>query len=634
MERSRSSNRGGWQNGRRGRSDWTSRKHGQKMVFRRVGVSIFVDNVSRRIRTATLIEAFSEYGSVVDAYIAYDNPKRRFKPAVFAFIRFRSVFEADRAILKGNGRMLDGFRVRVAMAAERVKEPAGIKARDIPRRREAFRDSRSFKEALLGDITNPPGKLKHPMPLRESTSQRDKSILVNSMHGARVDSKEECLRVEWVDSIKTTDSKKCIQIPRDDMKWLKACLVGRIKSMYNAEVVQDALRSDGFNATVCTWNGLLSVIRADSEATKNKIWEVREELLRIWFDELEFLQGFEGKMRVKVLVELKNVPLHLWNPWFFRQLGERWGKVLKVEEETAGLLNFDRAKMILEVQNGASIPERINVLYNGCLHCIKVKVKDFEEERIFIDGGSPADDRFEGRSDASWYEEGVNDDRFNAVDPTAENAAHAEPLLLAIKNVPNITAPAREDIQTDGIDQIIPSESSGVGLFDVQVDSADILSFQQIHSGPKVYLDRPVNPSPTVSDASKLIEIEVGFADGNRSGVSKNQGNSKSLGEGALPRLTSESMVEHMGMANSKLSGTDMSRNVNDMPEGGSQLMLGLSQSPPTPMFPVPVREGLSTENLEALETLRMGKSLGVSFAAPTEVAMAKLMEFEAADKA
>ncbi|GMI85109.1 hypothetical protein HRI_002180200 [Hibiscus trionum] len=454
------------------------------------------------------------------------------------------------------------------------------------------------------------------------------------MHGARAVREEECFRVEWVDRIMTTESMECIQILRGDMKWLKACLVGRIKPMYNVEVVQDALRSDGLNATVCNWNGLLSVIRADSEATKSKIWEVREELLSIWFDELEFLQGFEDKMRVKVLVELKNVSLHLWNTWFFWHLGERWGKVLKVEEETAGLINFDRAMLILEVQYGVSIPEKINVLCNGRLQCINVKVKDYEEERIFIDGGCPVDDGFEGSVDASWFEEEDNNDQFNAVDPTAENAAHAESPQRDIINVPNMLAPARVVIQTDGSVQTIPSESSGVGLFEVQVDSADILFTQQIPSGPNVDIDRPINYSPTVSNASKLIEIEVGLADGNRRGVSKNQGILTSLGEGALSSPIPESRVEHMDMAKAKFRGSDFSRNSTELPEEGSQSLLGLSQSFATPLIPVPVCVGLSSEMRETQETLRMGKSLGVFFAVPTEVALAKLKELEAAEKA
>ncbi|GMJ09343.1 hypothetical protein like AT2G27330 [Hibiscus trionum] len=73
-----------------------------KNVHRRLGFTIFMDNVSRRIHPKTLREAFQEYGSVVDVYIAYGNAKRRNKPTVFAFVRFSNKFEAETTILKGN----------------------------------------------------------------------------------------------------------------------------------------------------------------------------------------------------------------------------------------------------------------------------------------------------------------------------------------------------------------------------------------------------------------------------------------------------------------------------------------------------------------------------------------------------
>ncbi|KAK9046693.1 hypothetical protein V6N11_052574 [Hibiscus sabdariffa] len=76
---------------------------------KRDGVSIFVNNVSKRIHPAALKESFQSYGKVVDVFIAYNHIKRRCSPTTFAFVRFNRFEDARVAIAKANGRRMDGF---------------------------------------------------------------------------------------------------------------------------------------------------------------------------------------------------------------------------------------------------------------------------------------------------------------------------------------------------------------------------------------------------------------------------------------------------------------------------------------------------------------------------------------------
>ncbi|KAK8697489.1 hypothetical protein V6N13_113634 [Hibiscus sabdariffa] len=119
--------------------------------------------------------------------------------------------------------------------------------------------------------------------------------------------------------------------------------------MYNPDVVQTSLRVDGFEVVVCPWHGLLVVIRVSSLLERQRLWETRRELLNLWFDELEILDGFE---------------------------------------------------------------DRLDVLVNGSLHHIKVVTFKFEEKRVFIDGTVPGSLYHSGADDNPSMNDPCNNDDF------------------------------------------------------------------------------------------------------------------------------------------------------------------------------------------------------------------------------
>ncbi|GMI63606.1 hypothetical protein HRI_000029900 [Hibiscus trionum] len=127
-------------------------KRGKVRVYRRLRFSLFIDNVSKRIHPSTLREAFWAYGTVVDVFVAYYNPKRRGKPTTFAFIRFSSLGEAMSAIAKSNGRLMDDFRIKISTAKQKNLNLGVGEGKMAPfvNRFWKLKDSRSFKEALLG----------------------------------------------------------------------------------------------------------------------------------------------------------------------------------------------------------------------------------------------------------------------------------------------------------------------------------------------------------------------------------------------------------------------------------------------------------------------------------------------------
>ncbi|GMJ02655.1 hypothetical protein HRI_003934700 [Hibiscus trionum] len=226
-----------------GRSERSERTADCTMVRRRLGVSIFVDNVSRRIHLKTLKEAFQEYGTVVDVYMAYGNQKRRNKPIVFAFVRFSNKEEAKSAIQKGNGRIMDGFKVRIFMAVQKLSEKTRVRNHvyETPRWAAAFRDTRLFKEVVMG-VPEPNKPSRKNIAVERGDGAKHKE---EEADNSRVESTDKVVRVVMVETNhearKLEEVQSCIPIQKEEIVWLKNCMVGKIKPMYNIEIVQEAL---------------------------------------------------------------------------------------------------------------------------------------------------------------------------------------------------------------------------------------------------------------------------------------------------------------------------------------------------------------------------------------------------------
>ncbi|XP_039030638.1 serine/arginine-rich splicing factor SC35-like [Hibiscus syriacus] len=56
---------------------------------------------------------FQAYGVVTDVFIAYKSRRRLTEGSTFAFVRFSSKHEAITAVRRADGRILDGFKIRV-----------------------------------------------------------------------------------------------------------------------------------------------------------------------------------------------------------------------------------------------------------------------------------------------------------------------------------------------------------------------------------------------------------------------------------------------------------------------------------------------------------------------------------------
>ncbi|GMJ12962.1 hypothetical protein HRI_004965400 [Hibiscus trionum] len=358
-------------------------------------VNVYVENVNKKIHPNTLKAAFMAYGNVKDVYIALKNHKREGKHTTFAFVRFNSPWEAQNAIRRGNGRIMEGFRIRVyedrSAANKSSKRPnERVKNQTKPAHvHKGYKDQRTFKEALLGVGRRESNRT--PDTAKDRTSKErcsDRLVHVIIEEG-------QCIRpVEPKESL--------IRVQAEKMEWRKTSLVGNIKNMYNPEMVQEALNSDGMNVKICPWYGLLVVLQFSSEDDMREVWSNRNEMLRLWFDDLERLEGYDGKRKIKTWVVIQDVPLQIWSEDFFKGIARQWGELCEIDKDTKLMNRFDEAKMLVAVKKISAIPDRVKVLVNSVIHEMKISIKEFEEDRRFLDARSP----FDGEEDWQTFASG------------------------------------------------------------------------------------------------------------------------------------------------------------------------------------------------------------------------------------
>ncbi|KAK8698523.1 hypothetical protein V6N13_114635 [Hibiscus sabdariffa] len=172
--------------------------------------------------------------------------------------------------------------------------------------------------------------------------------------------------------------------PQTETKWLKLCLVGQLKSMYNVDLVRQALRSEEYSCQLCEWSGFYVLIHFDSGKGLEDFWKAKDSLLKSWFADLDQLHTFEQKKKQKVWITISSVPFSVWFDSFFKNLASLWGEVLKIDEETVAKTRFDVAHVLVGVSLTSDIPSSISIFVNGKISHIRVVVSEYEDERAWI----------------------------------------------------------------------------------------------------------------------------------------------------------------------------------------------------------------------------------------------------------
>ncbi|KAK8526154.1 hypothetical protein V6N13_017212 [Hibiscus sabdariffa] len=160
--------------------------------------------------------------------------------------------------------------------------------------------------------------------------------------------------------------------------------------MYDATFVQQSLLSEGFRVKVSVWSGYYVLVHFEEEEQLSICWDLKESMLKSWFDDIDSMESFSKNKKLKVWVIFENFPLVAWNENIFTAIVKRWGCFLKVDDETLRRIRFDQARILIGVSQISDIPSAVNIWVNNTSYHIRISTVPYEDQHCWIDGGSPS----------------------------------------------------------------------------------------------------------------------------------------------------------------------------------------------------------------------------------------------------
>ncbi|KAK8661613.1 hypothetical protein V6N13_091211 [Hibiscus sabdariffa] len=85
-----------------------------------------------------------------------------------------------------------------------------------------------------------------------------------------------------------------------------------------------------------------------------------------------------------IVGQIKGLPLEAWNVSTITSIASLWGKVIKVDDDTVTRNRLDCARILLGVNCSSVIPQSFKVVCNGVKHWIRTSIKDFEDNKFWI----------------------------------------------------------------------------------------------------------------------------------------------------------------------------------------------------------------------------------------------------------
>ncbi|KAK8673032.1 hypothetical protein V6N13_111388 [Hibiscus sabdariffa] len=256
--------------------------------------------------------------------------------------RFSNVWEAMNAVELANNRKMDGFTIKVFLDKNMHLENKGPNVgsrrnmKQEPRKIHltGYRDERSFKEALLSNL-----EPKMPSVVKEGNPEH-KGLTKDA------NSNEGCYQTPI--PIVNKDADKA---------WLKNSLVGHIVAMYDADFIQQILRSEGFKVSVSCWYGFYVILRFEEKEQVEIFWELKDSFLKTWFCDIDTIESFMKSKKLRVWVCIEGMPIEAWNDSTFVSIANLWGNVIRLDTDTTEKRRLDVARVLIDGENVNSLPD-------------------------------------------------------------------------------------------------------------------------------------------------------------------------------------------------------------------------------------------------------------------------------------
>jgi len=311
--------------------------------FNQTLCTLFIDNLPEEVDLGWLRKYFNKFGFVKDVYIPVKRSKRT--GSKFGFVRYDCHVAAGVAISKSNGLWVQDKQLFV-------------------------------KEASFGHFDGKPA-LKLPSLLRTDvgTSNYEAKEFLSSNLDADFckiknydKGKSYAQAVTGVSkNLEAHDSKDIVlKFSPSGNDWLSRSVVGLLQLLISREDLQkEFYKEHGVNVIIRDMGGRSILITFPNEELRNV--SVKEQWLKRCFVSLKPWNGDATSLERLTWINCFGLPLNVWCMNTFKKIGECWGQLLSVDDDTLYCKSFVNGRLLIVTKESSRIDRWIKIEVDGGL---------------------------------------------------------------------------------------------------------------------------------------------------------------------------------------------------------------------------------------------------------------------------
>lgn len=301
--------------------------------------SFYVSEFPDYFNAKRLFELFGCSGSVVEVEI---SPRRNRIGKRFAFARFSGVEDGRILAIRLDNILIEGKKIHVNLPRFSRDQGTAGGRKIIAVSKGLVKNSKAVSAADTGNGTG---------VTRGGSSSYAEAVGFNGL--ASVDNKDDSTVLNFCSNqaLKSRFEKAYIG---------RVCILG---SAYN---IQNYLEMEGIYAIKVTPLGGNCCLLEDKEVGFiGDLIKEGETWWKSWFFEIKRWETGMVDGRRDAWFRIYGIPIHVWSTEFFMLLGEKWGRFIFLDENTAKGEAFDVARMLINIPLSLRIPDSVSVRIDG-----------------------------------------------------------------------------------------------------------------------------------------------------------------------------------------------------------------------------------------------------------------------------
>lgn len=339
--------------------------------------TVFVDNLPHQIRKIWVYNLFSRFGALRNIFIP--NKSSKITGQDFAFVRFTRIEDAEAAISNINNSWYWGQKLVVKFARFLKKDDT------IDPQMSSYKNSFNSKPYQWKQIPQIHWKQNHQIhhsnlhakkwPQNQSKSPEEKRGKEIWRRKGTTESSKHGEQRAKVNEAPTEVHMGRITVQPAGNGWLFRSAIAIMSRLVSTEDLEQVFtRERGIKVQIKAIGGRFVIITFTDVESRDSI--IKEKWLTNWFEEIRPWKGEQAKEERFVWLSCYGMPLNAWSNTTFKEIGDKWGKFLQVDEATSKGSSYVQAKILIATNQFQKLNGYVDLITDEAIYPVRVMEDD------------------------------------------------------------------------------------------------------------------------------------------------------------------------------------------------------------------------------------------------------------------